>query len=122
MYIGQTLAIPVLNRHITHSSGVCTRGGEARTTDCVMADAVRDRFPKATNVNVGGLTTDFNLDGRSVYLDHEADMESVIGAFDRAVDNAIDDARGGPIDLQAIYEKVRSVAPRVVHARVAELI
>lgn len=131
MHVGQTIAIPVLNRHIEHSSGVCAKqaSGEetSRVTDCVMADAVRDRFKGATEVNVGGEMTDFILDGQTVQLAHNNDMNRVIGLFDREVDDLIENAnqasrRGETFDLKAalkqVYGNVRAKTPRVVHATV----
>lgn len=133
MYIGQTIAIPVLDRHITHSAGVCqtlydpnSTVESNRTNDCVMADAVRDRFPEAVpgSVNVGVDVTDFILNGKRVYLRNNKDMGSVIGAFDAALDLVFGPGGERPglkEGLKEVYSRVRAVAPRVVHATVDDI-
>lgn len=130
MHVGQTIAIPVLNRHITHSAGVCqtvydpNSGVDSnRTNDCVMADAVRDRFKDARpgSVNVGVDVTEFILNGKTVYLQNDSDMRGVIGAFDSALDRVFgpDGTKPGlKAGLKEVYAQVRAVAPRVVHATV----
>lgn len=115
---GQVIAIPVLTRHINTSSGKCVNG-ESPSTNCVMADALRDRFPGSEYVSVGTENGDLTLaDGTHVLFDHQPDMAKSIAIFD----NVIDDIRhGGWQEYEEAMRSLRTNIPRVVHATVTYL-
>lgn len=115
---GQVVAIPVLARHIETSSGKCV-SGEMFSTDCVMADALRDRFPGATGVEVGQGSASFMLGDNYVSLHNQPDMEQSVNAFDDELDKVLRDRLyGQPIDTTALYRAIRARIPLVVHATV----
>jgi hypothetical protein len=118
VFVGQVIAIDVLTRHITTSSGKCQTSETSLTTDCVMADALRDRFPGATNMSVGTGSADFTLpDGRVVSLHVTGDMQSAINRFD----DVIEGLRLRRTTLRDAIRAIRTSIPRVVHATVREV-
>lgn len=112
--VGQVIAIPVLTRHITHSSGVCQQEDINYDTSCVMADALRDRFPGATGVSVGPHTTWFRLNDTEVELSNGKDMHAAVQAFDDAMSERLVD--------REFTSRVRAAIAPVVHATVADLL
>ncbi len=121
MRFGQVIAIPVLDRHIKTSSGKCSTYEVSYVTSCVMADALRDRFPGITNLEVGTSATNFNLpDGTAVYITAHGDMESGILAFDDILDE-VRSGSGSFSKWSTVLTDLRNRIPRVVHATVAGL-
>jgi hypothetical protein len=116
---GQRIAIPVLTKHVKTSSGKCQNIDVAYTTSCVMADALRDRFPGADNLDVGSTSANFDLpDGRQVTLAADLDMANSIRAFDDIIDEVRQGRRRyGP----NVMNELRNLIPRVVHATVVEV-
>lgn len=114
MRAGQVIAIPVLNRHIETSSGKCV-AGQSVASNCVMADALRDRFPGAEDVGVGNSASDFIVGDLAIHLSHSEEMSRAISAFDHIVD----EVRAGSIEAKAGLRTARGLIPRVVHATVS---
>lgn len=114
---GQVIAIPVLTRHIETSSGKCSKDNLSYNSNCIMADALRDRFPGAKQVSVGTSGSKFNFEGQTVYLSHHSDMENGIRAFD----SVIDDVRTGEVTFEDAQKEIRQRIPRVAHATVTEV-
>lgn len=117
LQVGQVIAIPVLTRHIKTSSGKCETGNLSVSSNCVMADALRDRFAGTTYVCVGNESSDVDLDdGWYVALRNGDAMNDVIDAFDEAMDQV----RAGSLTHKQALKQVRESTPRVVHAEVIE--
>ncbi len=120
MYLGQTIAIPVLDRHITHSQGICQQTGEDLSPNCVMADALRDRFPGST-VSVGNSSAEVLLpDGTGLYLKAKSDMSAVISAFDSEY-NIVSNEPGSWLTLKGFISRIREAAKAPVHATVERI-
>lgn len=113
--VGQTVTIPVLKRHITHSSGACLRDGANNVGSlCVMADAIRDAFPGATNVGVGSYSSSFQLDGAEVSLSGSFAMRDVIRTFDETMESVY----SGDTPLRDAIKAIWSKVPRKATATV----
>lgn len=112
---GQVIAIPVLTRHIIHSSGACTTEERDLPGHCVMADALRDRFPGAQQVHVSATYADFRTkEGYVVDLRLHQDTTRVINVFDRAVNQV----QLGLLTLKQAIRGIREDTPRKVHVEV----
>jgi hypothetical protein len=113
---GQVIAIDVLTRHVVTSSGKCEDSANPLTQNCIMADALRDRFPGSTNMDVGTGSATFNLaDGTYVVLNHDSAMQSAINRFDDVIENL----RYRKVSLKDAIRAIRASIPRVVHATVS---
>lgn len=112
--VGQVIAIPVLTRHIFTSSGKCANG-ESVSRNCIMADALRDRFPGAEEVSVGSATAQLIIPG--VYVELRGD--DAFGLTTSTFDDNLDEVKAGTKTLPEAIAAIRSGIPRVVHATVS---
>lgn len=117
MHVGQRIAIDVLNRHIETSSGKCADEDiDNYSGNCVMADAIRDRFPNVENLDVSGTFAMFDTDGNYVDLVADDDMKAAINAFDETVESV----RTGTLSVAEGIVELRNRIPRVVHGTVRQ--